>query len=63
MKDQKRERDTGKKEGSDIDREKMHEKFDEKKEVEESNSDTSDTISINSDCFNADEIVVEICWL
>jgi len=42
-----REKDTGKKEGNDKDREKAHEKTDEKKEVEESDSDTSDTISIN----------------
>jgi hypothetical protein len=41
-----REKDTGKKEGNDKDREKAHEKIDEK-EVEESDIDTSDTISIN----------------
>ncbi len=58
-----REKDTGKKEGNDKDREKAHEKTDEKKEVEESDSDTSDTISINSDFFDADDIYVEICWL
>jgi hypothetical protein len=56
-----REKDTGKKEGNDKDREKAHEKIDEKTEVEESYSDTSDTISINSDFFDADDIKVEIC--
>ena len=56
-------RTQAKKEGNDKDREKAHEKTDEKKEVEESDSDTSDTISINSDFFDADDIYVEICWL
>jgi hypothetical protein len=58
-----REMDTDKKEGNNKDRKKAHEKIDKKKEVEESDSDTSDTISINSDFFDADDIEVEICWL
>jgi hypothetical protein len=57
-------RTQAKKEGNDKDREKAHEKIEEKKEVEESrHSNTSDTISINSDFFDADDIEVEICWL
>ncbi len=36
----------------------MHQKIDEKKEEDESDSDT---ISINSDFFDADDIGVEIC--
>jgi hypothetical protein len=48
------------KEGNDKDRVKKAEKNDKKEE--EADSD-SDTISINSDFFNADHIEVEICWL
>ncbi len=50
----------GDKEGNDKDRVKKAEKNDEKEE--EADSD-SDTISINSDFLNADEMEVEICWL
>jgi hypothetical protein len=57
-------RTQAKKEGNDKDREKAHEKIEEKKEVEElRHSNTSGTISINSDFFDADDIEVEICWL
>jgi len=52
--------DTGNKEGKYKDRVKKAEKNDEKEEEADSNSDT---ISINSDFLNADDIDVEICWL
>jgi hypothetical protein len=53
--------DTDNKEGKDkCDRVKKAEKNDEKEE--EADSD-SDTISINSDFFAADDIEVEICWM
>jgi hypothetical protein len=54
-----RDTDMGIKKGNNEDREEMHKKIDEKQEEDDSDSDT---ISISSDFFAAEDIEVEILW-